>query len=113
MKEQGLTVVKTVHFGRVRKGRKRLRDGKPPVEPPSRPPVPRETQLLAIALRFEELLASGEASSYADLARIAGVSRARVSQIMERLEMAVEEQEKWLVNCRDSSAAANASGPPG
>lgn len=99
MSDNGLTVRKTVHFGRVQKGRKRLRDGNRPVEPPDRPPVPRETQLLAIALRFEEMLVSGEARSYADLARIAGVSRARVSQIMERLKMGVDEQETKLQDC--------------
>jgi hypothetical protein len=40
--------------------------------------VPRITKLLALALRLEELLRQGTAKDYADLARLGGVSRARI-----------------------------------
>ena len=46
---------------------------------------PRITCLLALALRFEELVRSGEVNDYADLAQLGGVSRARVSQILKLL----------------------------
>jgi hypothetical protein len=47
--------------------------------PPGR--VPRITRLLALAIRFEELLRQGVVRDYAELARLGRVSRARISQI--------------------------------
>ena len=44
--------------------------------------VPRIARLMALALRFEELLGAGEIKNYTQLARLGHVSRARVSQIM-------------------------------
>ena len=94
----GPTVVRKVQFTLEEKGRKRL-------EPMGLEPVvvngeriPRKTQLLAIALKFEEMLASGEVRNYAEIARRYGVSRARVSQIMGLLEMGGEEQDGVLLN---------------
>ena len=43
--------------------------------------VPRVARLMALAIRLEELIASGQVPSYAKLARLAHVSRARISQI--------------------------------
>jgi hypothetical protein len=54
---------------------------------------PRITCLLALAHRFEELVRSGEVRDYADLARLGGVSRARVSQILKLLTLAPSIQE--------------------
>ena len=39
-------------------------------------------RLLALAVRFEGLLQEGTVRDYADLARLGGVSRARITQIM-------------------------------
>jgi hypothetical protein len=47
--------------------------------------VPRIARLMALALRFEQLLQAGEISNYAELARLGHVSRARISQIMQLL----------------------------
>src|ERR1022692_1512914 len=44
--------------------------------------LPRITRLLALAVRFEGLLQEGTVRDYADLARLGGVSRARITQIM-------------------------------
>ena len=44
--------------------------------------LPRITRLLALAGRFEGLLQEGTVRDYADLARLGGVSRARITQIM-------------------------------
>src|ERR1017187_2862441 len=44
--------------------------------------LPRITRLLALAVRFDGLLQEGPVRDYADLARLGGVSRARITQIM-------------------------------
>ena len=44
--------------------------------------VPRIARLMALALRFEQLLRSGQIKNYTQLARLGHVSRARISQIM-------------------------------
>ena len=45
--------------------------------------IPRATRVLALAIHFQEMIRSGEARDCADLARLAGVSRERISQIMK------------------------------
>ncbi|MCL4854735.1 MAG: hypothetical protein KJZ78_25525 [Bryobacteraceae bacterium] len=45
--------------------------------------LPRVTQVLALALQFDEMIRTGEVEDRADLARLAGVSRERISQIMK------------------------------
>lgn len=52
--------------------------------------------LLALAHRFESLLASGEVKDYAELARLGHVSRARITQIMNLLNLAPAIQEYLL-----------------
>jgi hypothetical protein len=71
------------------------------IEPPLKPPPatggwPRVTKLLALAVRFEELLRQGTAKDYADLARLGGVSRARLTQIMNLRNLAPRLQERIL-----------------
>jgi hypothetical protein len=56
----------------------------------------RITQLLALAVRFEQLLANGTAKDYADLARLGGVSRARITQILNLRNLAPAIQEQIL-----------------
>jgi hypothetical protein len=51
---------------------------------------------MALAIRFEGLLARGEISDYAELARLGRVTRARVSQIMALLSLAPDLQEQLL-----------------
>lgn len=49
--------------------------------PPGRPP--RVSQVLALAIQFQEMLRLGEARDCADLARLGGLTRERISQIMK------------------------------
>ncbi len=88
----------TVHFGRARRGRKELRRGEMPPAPP--PPlfgrVPRIARLMALALRFQRLIESGEVRDYADLARLGHVTRARMTQIMNLRNLAPDIQEAVL-----------------
>lgn len=86
-----------VHFGRGYKGQKHLRDGPaPPPEPEILGAVPRVARLLALAHRYRHLVESGGVKDYADLARIVGVSRARITQLMNLLHLAPDIQEAVL-----------------
>jgi len=96
MKE--LTIQRQVHFGRGRRSRKVIQEGPPP-EAPLTPVgnVPRITRLMALAIRFEGLIASGEIEDQAEIARLGQVSRARVTQIMNLLHLAPDIQEAILL----------------
>ena len=58
--------------------------------------LPRIARLMALALRFEDLLGKGTVKDCAELARLGRVSRARVSQIMNLLNLAPDIQERLL-----------------
>ena len=58
--------------------------------------VPRVARLLALAHKFQGMLDRGEVASMADMARLGGVSRARITQIMDLLLLAPEIQEELL-----------------
>jgi hypothetical protein len=91
----GLTVRRTLHVTTRHKGRKQLEPGtKPPEVPAGR--VPRVSRLMALALRFEWLLAAGVVKDQAELARLGHVTRARLTQIMNLLNLAPDIQEALL-----------------
>lgn len=86
-----------VHFHRDLNGQKRISDGKEPESEPIEPGnIPRIARLLALAIRFEGLVRSGEVKDYADLACLGMVSRARITQIMNLLLLAPDVQEAIL-----------------
>ncbi len=58
--------------------------------------IPRVARLLALAIRLEELIASGHVPDYAALARLVGVTRARVTQIANLTLLAPDIQEAIL-----------------
>jgi len=58
--------------------------------------VPRIARLLALAIKFEQLIADGAVRDYAELARLGGVTRARMTQIMKLLQLAPDLQERIL-----------------
>ena len=58
--------------------------------------LPKITKLMALAIRFERLLAEGAASDYAQLARLGHVTRARLTQIMNLRLLAPDIQEAIL-----------------
>lgn len=85
-----------VRFVRKSKGRKDLL-GKGNVAPGiSEGRVPRISRLMALAIRFERLVASGEVKDYAELARLGHITRARATQIMNLLCLAPDVQEAIL-----------------
>ncbi len=92
-----LTINCQVHFRRGRNGRKRLVEGEEPVPSSVKPGnIPRVSKLMALAIRLEKLVNSGEVGDYADLARLGQVSRARITQIMNLLLLASDIQEEIL-----------------
>jgi hypothetical protein len=58
--------------------------------------VPRVARLLALAIRCQQLLQAGVIANYAELAALAQVSRARVTQIMNLLLLAPDIQQAVL-----------------
>lgn len=94
-----LTVECKVHFERGRRSRKKLKEGPRQPRPeelvePGR--VPRVARLLALAIHMEQLLREGVARDYAELARMGGVTRARLTQIMNLTLLAPDIQEQVL-----------------
>jgi len=86
-----------VHFQLSRRGKKRVVTGERPVSavlPPGN--LPRLTRLMALAIRFEQLIRDGEVSDLADIARLGQVTRARVTQIMNLLHLAPDIQDAIL-----------------
>jgi hypothetical protein len=60
--------------------------GRPKKEAAPPPPrIPRITYLMALAIKFQEMIDRGEVKDYADLARLGFVTRARITQIMNLL----------------------------
>ena len=91
----GITVKSKVHFGRGRKSKKVLRRGARPIVPPSR--IPRISRLMALAIKFEQLIRDGVVADYAELTRLGHVTRARITQIMDLLNLAPDIQETLLM----------------
>ncbi|OWK39870.1 hypothetical protein [Fimbriiglobus ruber] len=90
------TIECDVHFNRRgRGGRKVLAAGAAPSSPPPGR-VPRVAKLMALAIRFDGLVRDGAVGSYAELARLGQVTRARVTQIMNLLHLAPDIQEAIL-----------------
>ena len=58
--------------------------------------APRITRLMALAVKFEGLIQQGVVKDYAELARLGQVSRARITQIMNLLNLAPDIQEAIL-----------------
>lgn len=58
--------------------------------------IPRVARLLALAIRFDGLVKRGDVQDYADLARLGYVTRARITQIMNLINLAPDIQEAIL-----------------
>ncbi len=91
----GLTITKQIHFRRAKRGRKVITEGTV-VNTPDLGRVPRISRLMALAIHMDDLVCRGEVTDYAELARLAHVSRARVTQIMNLLHLAPDIQEEIL-----------------
>jgi len=90
-----MTVECEVHFHRPKRSRKELRVGPAPAAGPAGR-VPRVARFMALASRLERLVRTGVVRDYAELARLGHVTRARVSQVMNLLQLAPDIQEAIL-----------------
>ncbi len=94
---KSITIEAEIHFDRRGRGARRVMESGS--APNANIPVgrlPRISRLMALAIRFDDLIQSGEVTDYAELARLGHVSRARVTQIMNLLMLAPDIQEEIL-----------------
>lgn len=93
----GLTVEFDIHFARGSAGRREVRVGEAPPKPDlPEGSIPRVSKLMALAIRCDGLVRRGDVADYADLARFGYVTRARITQIMNLLNLAPDIQEQVL-----------------
>jgi hypothetical protein len=94
---ESLTFEYDVHFRRRGRGfRKELHPGQEPRPALEAGRIPRVARLMALAIRFEQLVQRGEVADYAELAELGHVSRARITQVMNLLLLAPDIQEQIL-----------------
>jgi hypothetical protein len=93
-----LKIVTHVHFGREKRGKRRLLAGRAPAPEPQieQGNIPRLARLMALAIHFEGLLERGEVKDMAEIARLGHVTRARVTQIMNLRLLAPDIQKALL-----------------
>ena len=91
-----IRIKQKIHFYREGHGRQRI-DTTPREEPaPIKGRVPRVARLMALAIRFGQLLRAGEVVSQSELARLTHVTQPRMTQIMNLLHLAPDIQEAIL-----------------
>jgi hypothetical protein len=90
------TVTKQVSFAKAHRARRnKLPDqSSPPDRTDGR--VPRIARLMALALRFQQLIDDCVVENQSEIARLSHVSRARVTQIMNLLHLAPDIQDAIL-----------------
>jgi hypothetical protein len=89
-----LAIKRPFKVEQTQRGQKRIRDPIPKRD--VAPRLPRVAKLMALAIRFEGLIRGGVVADYAELARLGHVSRARITQIGNLLNLAPDIQEALL-----------------
>ena len=90
----GIRIESKVHFKRRRRSKKQLRTGSQPSPASGR--IPRVSKLMALAIRFEEIVVNGVVADHAELSRLGHVTRSRMTQIMNLLHLAPDIQDAIL-----------------
>lgn len=88
-----------VRFPRATKGRNVEAGSEPqesPTPKPAPPQAPKITRLLVLGYHFDRLVQDGVVKNYAEIARLSGLSRARVTQIVNLILLAPKIQENIL-----------------
>jgi hypothetical protein len=91
------TITKPIHF--ARKGHRKAAVAGPAPKPKpadSAGRVPRVAKLMALAIRFDQLLRDGVVADQSELARLTHVTQPRMTQIMNLLHLAPDIQEALL-----------------
>jgi hypothetical protein len=91
-----IVIERTIPFGHRGRSQEAPADERQPPTTLASARVPRIARLMALALHIEALLQTGTVSSYAEVARLGHVSRARVSQILSLVQLAPDLQEQLL-----------------
>lgn len=91
--DQTLQVEITIDLAKGRGGHRR-NAAVPKAPDPQR--ISRIARLMALAIKFQDMVDRGEVRDYADLAQLGYVSRARITQIMNMLHLAPDIQEQLL-----------------
>ena len=73
-----------------------FKDAPKPLAPEPEARAPRVARMLALAHRIDQLIQTGELRDYADAAKVMGLNRARVTQIVNLLMLAPDIQEAIL-----------------
>ena len=92
---KGMTVQLQFHAKRGWSYRTQVRAGA--ADTPALERIPRISRLMALAIRLDQLIQQGVVSDQAELSRIGRVSRARITQIMNLLNLAPDIQEQVLL----------------
>jgi hypothetical protein len=94
-----VTVTYKLEITRGRKGQRRLAEPAPLPERPAIDPttVPRITRMLVLGYHFERLVRERKVKNYAEIARLTGLSRARVTQIANLALLPPDVQERFLL----------------
>jgi len=93
MKASTVDVEITINANKHQHPRPRRTGG---TEAPTATRIPRITRLMGLAIKFQDMVDRGEVRDYADLARLGYVSRARITQIMNLLNLSPDIQETLL-----------------
>jgi hypothetical protein len=102
-----LTAKHKLEFKTGRRTAKTIVEGGSQPEQPTRGRLQRITKMMALAIRLDHLIKSGQVTDQAEMARIGHVSRARLTQIMDLLQLAPDIQQEILflpTTCRDTIA---------
>ena len=91
-----LTVTKKIHFSMANKGRREIKPGPQPVRDLPTARVPRVARLMALAIKFDGMIADGHVRDQAEIAAVGHLTRARVTQVMCLLYLAPDIQEAVL-----------------
>jgi hypothetical protein len=68
------------------------------------PRIPLISRLMALTIKFQDMVDRGEVRDYADLARLGYVSRARITQIMNLLNLAPQLQDNMMLDPKQAAA---------
>jgi len=91
-----LTAKHKLDFKSGKRSAKRIVEAGTQPEQPTPGRIPRITKMMALAIRLDHLIKSGQVIDQAELARVGHVSRARLTQIMDLNLLANDIQEEIL-----------------
>lgn len=89
------TITRQIHF-KTKTRRKTIAKGVKPAATTTTGRIPRVSKLMALAIRYDQLLNEGVVTSQSDLAKLLHITQPRMTQIMNLLHLAPDIQEELL-----------------